>query len=292
MTIPPTLATAAPAAAAPARPRAWMRLFRQSNALIGGTIVLVFVLAAIAAPLIAPYDPNASDWVAVREAPSWAHLFGTDDLGRDVLSRVIFGARASLSAGVISVVIAMIAGVPLGLIAGYFEGIADIVISRCTDALLACPFLILAIAFAAFLGPSLQNAMVAIGISAMPVFIRLARGQVLVVKREEFVDALRSIGVRDSRILVRHIVPNVLPPLIVQGTLTMAIAVLAEASLAFLGLGQLPPAPSWGSMLDTARQFLSDAPWMAVWPGLAIVTAVIGFNLLGDGLNDVLNPKN
>jgi peptide/nickel transport system permease protein len=292
MTIPPTLATAAPVTALPARPRAWVRLFRQSNALVGGTIVLVFVLAAIAAPLIAPYDPNASDWIAVREAPSWAHLFGTDDLGRDVLSRVIYGARASLSAGVISVVIAMIAGVPLGLIAGYFEGLADLVISRCTDALLACPFLILAIAFAAFLGPSLENAMVAIGISAMPVFIRLARGQVLVVKREEFVDALRSIGVRDSRILVRHIVPNVLPPLIVQGTLTMAIAVLAEASLAFLGLGQLPPAPSWGSMLDTARQFLSDAPWMAVWPGLAIVTAVIGFNLLGDGLNDVLNPKN
>ncbi|MFC7397713.1 ABC transporter permease [Chelatococcus sp. GCM10030263] len=292
MTTPPTLATAAPTAALPARPQAWRRLFRQSNALVGGTIVLVFCLAAIAAPLIAPYDPNASDWLAVREAPSLAHLFGTDDLGRDVLSRVIFGARASLSAGVISVVIAMLVGVPFGLIAGYFEGLADIVISRCTDALLACPFLILAIAFAAFLGPSLQNAMVAIGISAMPVFVRLARGQVLVVKREEFVDALRSIGVPDRRILVRHIVPNVLPPLIVQGTLTMAIAVLAEASLAFLGLGQLPPAPSWGSMLDTARQFLSEAPWMAVWPGLAIVTAVIGFNLLGDGLNDVLNPKN
>jgi peptide/nickel transport system permease protein len=292
MTTPPILATAVPAAAAPSRPRAWRRLFRQSNALVGGTIVLVFCLVAIAAPLIAPYDPNASDWLAVREAPSWAHLFGTDDLGRDVLSRVIYGARASLSAGVISVVIAMLVGVPFGLIAGYFEGLADILISRCTDALLACPFLILAIAFAAFLGPSLQNAMVAIGISAMPVFVRLARGQVLVVKREEFVDALRSIGVRDSRILVRHIVPNVLPPLIVQGTLTMAIAVLAEASLAFLGLGQLPPAPSWGSMLDTARQFLSEAPWMAVWPGLAIVTAVIGFNLLGDGLNDVLNPKN
>jgi len=262
----------------------------QPSAVIGGAIVIFFVLVAIFAPLLAPYDPSASDWLAIRQAPSALHWFGTDDLGRDVLSRVIYGARASLMAGVISVVIAMALGVPLGLIAGYFGGVLDMVISRCTDALLACPFLVLAIALAAFLGASLQNAMIAIGISAMPIFIRLTRGQVLVVKGEDYITAVRALGVRDRSIIVSHIFPNVLAPIVVQGTITMAVAVLAEASLAFLGLGQRPPAPSWGSMLDVARQFLTEAPWMAVWPGLAIVAIVLGFNLLGDGLNDALNP--
>jgi peptide/nickel transport system permease protein len=279
------------ASATDARRSALRRCLSQPGVIIGGSIVLFFVAVAIAAPLISPYDPAKSSWTAIRHAPSLAHLFGTDDLGRDVLSRVIFGSRASLGAGVVAVSIAIMVGVPLGLVAGYFGGILDMVIARCTDALLACPFLILAIAFAAFLGPSLQNAMIAIGISATPIFIRLTRGQVLVVKGEEYVLAAKSLGMRHRSILASYIFPNVLSPIVVQATLTMAIAVLAEASLSFLGLGQRPPAPSWGSMLDEARQFLTDAPWMAVWPGLAIIVIVIGFNLLGDGLNDALDPR-
>jgi peptide/nickel transport system permease protein len=219
------------------------------------------------------------------------HWFGTDDLGRDVLSRVIYGTRASLSAGIISVAVAVLIGLPLGLIAGYFGGLADMAISRVADALLACPFLVLAIALAAFLGPSLENAMIAIGISAMPIFIRVARAQTLIVATEDYIAAARSQGLGHLAILSGQVLPNVLAPIVVQATLTMAIAVLAEASLAFLGLGQLPPAPSWGSMLDVARQFLGEAPWMALWPGLAIIAIVIGFNLLGDGLNDALNPR-
>ncbi|MBW0003038.1 MAG: ABC transporter permease [Hyphomicrobiales bacterium] len=273
-------------------PRSTMaRLAKEPAALIGGFIVLFFVTLAVFAPSIAPYDPVASDWSAVRLAPELAHPFGTDDLGRDILSRVIFGARASLAAGFISVVIAVAVGVPLGLIAGYFGSIADVVISRLADAVLACPFLVLAIALAAFLGPSLENTMIAIGVSAVPIFVRLARGQTLSVREEDYISAAVSQGVSHPKILLAHVLPNIMPPILVQATLTTAIAVLAEASLAFLGLGQLPPAPSWGSMLDAARQFLLDAPWMAVFPGLAIVAVVIGFNLIGDALNDVLNPR-
>jgi peptide/nickel transport system permease protein len=192
----------------------------------------------------------------------------------------------------VSVTVAVLIGLPFGLVAGYFGGFVDMVISRLADALLACPFLVLAIALAAFLGPSLQNAMIAIGVSAVPVFVRVARAETLVVGTEDYIAAARSQGLGHLAILTGQVLPNVLAPTIVQATLTMAIAVLAEASLAFLGLGQLPPAPSWGAMLDVARQFLSEAPWMAFWPGLAIIALVIGFNLMGDGLNDALNPRN
>jgi peptide/nickel transport system permease protein len=276
---------------APATQSGLRRLLREPSAVIGGVIVLLFALMALFAPLIAPYDPIASDWMAIRLPPNLHHWFGTDDLGRDVLSRVIFGTRASLSAGVVSVAVAVLVGVPFGLLAGYFGRFVDMTISRIADALLACPFLVLAIALAAFLGPSLQNAMIAIGISATPIFIRVARAQTLVVCTEDYIAAARSQGIGHVAIMTGHILPNVMAPIIVQATLTMAIAVLAEASLAFLGLGQLPPAPSWGSMLDVARQFLGEAPWMAVWPGLAIIAVVVGFNLLGDGLNDALNPQ-
>jgi peptide/nickel transport system permease protein len=269
----------------------WRRLRREPSAIIGAVLIALFVILAIFAPWIAPYDPNASDWMAVREAPSLAHLLGSDDLGRDVLSRVIYGARASLAAGVVSVLVALVIGVPLGLAAGFFGGVLDMLISRLADALLACPFLVLAIALAAFLGPSLENAMIAIGISATPIFIRLTRAQTLVVRNEEYIAAALSLGIGNFALIAQHILPNVLAPIVVQATLTMAVAVLAEASLAFLGLGQLPPAPSWGSMLDVARQFLSEAPWMALFPGLAIIAVVVGFNLLGDGLNDALNPR-
>lgn len=264
------------------------RVMRQPAALIGGGIVMAFVLMALAAPLLAPYDPNAPDWLAIRQAPDAAHWFGTDDLGRDVLSRILFGARASIAAGVVAIIVAVFIGVPLGLAAGYFGGITDVLIARLADAFLAMPFLILAIALAAFLGPSLQNAMVAIGLSATPIFVRLARGQTLVVCAEDYIAAARSQGIGHIAIMAQHVLPNILPPVVVQASLTMAIAVLAEASLAFLGLGQTPPEPSWGSMLDVARQFLGEAPWMAVWPGAAIIVLVIGFNLLGDGCNDAL----
>ena len=194
-------------------------------------------------------------------------------------------------AGVLSVGIAVCLGVPLGILAGYFGGWLDMIISRVTEAFLAMPFLITAIALAAFLGPSLTNAMIAIGISAMPIFIRLTRGQTLAVKTEDYVEGARSIGLRNSSIVLRYILPNVFSPILVQATLTVAAAIIAEASLSFLGLGQQPPAPSWGSMLNVAKDFLSQAPWMAIWPGTAIFLVVMGFNLLGDGLRDSLDPR-
>ena len=275
----------------PARPGAFRRLARRPAAMVGLAAVAFFVAIAVLAPWVAPYDPSATSWSAVRKAPSLAHWMGTDELGRDVLARVIWGARASLEAGVLSVAISLALGVPLGLLAGYAGGWTDSLISRFTDALLACPFLILAIALAAFLGPSLLNAMIAIGVAATPIFVRLTRGQVLAVKTEDFVEAARAVGNPHRRILLRHILPNIVSPLIVQATLTIATAIIAESSLSFLGLGQQPPAPSWGSMLNFAKNFISQAPWMAVWPGLAICVIVLAFNLLGDGLRDVLDPR-
>ena len=274
----------------PAR-RALRRLLRRKGAVIGLTIIVTFLVLALFAPLIAPYDPIASSWSLVRKPPSAAHWFGTDDLGRDVLSRVIYGARASLMAGVISVGIALGIGVPIGLLAGYRGGFIDGLIGRITDAMLACPFLILAIALAAFLGPSLSNAMIAIGISATPIFIRLTRGQVMNVKVEDYVEAARAVGNPPWRIVVVHILPNVMPALLVQATLSIAAAIIAEAALSFLGLGQQPPAPSWGSMLNSAQRFLTSAPWMALWPGLGIFVVVLSFNLVGDGLRDALDPR-
>ncbi|GAB6999391.1 ABC transporter permease [Bradyrhizobium viridifuturi] len=274
----------------PAR-RAWRRLVRHKGAMLGLAVIAIFILLAVFAPMIVPYDPIAASWSLVRKAPSAQHWFGTDELGRDVLARVVFGARASLLAGLISVSIALAIGVPLGLVAGYRGGFIDALISRITDAMLACPFLILAIALAAFLGPSLGNAMIAIGVSATPIFIRLTRGQVMSVKVEDYVEAARAMGNPRWRIALVHILPNILPALLVQATLSIAAAIIAEAALSFLGLGQQPPAPSWGSMLNAAQRFLTSAPWMAIWPGLAIFLVVLSFNLVGDGLRDALDPK-
>jgi len=267
------------------------RLVQRKSAVFGAVVVIFFVAVAVLAPLLSPYDPLAANFLAVRKAPGLQHLFGTDEIGRDVLARVIYGARASLLAGVVSVVIALGLGVPIGLVSGYAERWIDGLLMRITDAMLACPFLILAIALAAFLGPSLTNAMIAIGISAMPIFIRLTRAQTLAVKVEDYVEAAKALGNPHSRIILRHILPNILPPLMVQATLAIAQAIIAEASLSFLGLGQQPPAPSWGSMLNTAKNFLEQAPWMALWPGVAIFLAVLAFNLLGDGLRDALDPR-
>ena len=273
------------------RSRAWSKLRASPSALFGAALVLFFVAVALLAPLLPIPDPAATSWSAIRKPPSDLHPFGTDELGRSVLSRMIWGAQASLLAGVVSVAIAVALGVPLGIIAGYAKGWTDAVISRATEALLACPFLILAIALAAFLGPSLQNAMLAIGLSAMPIFIRLARGQTLSVLTEDYVESARAVGLGHDVIIRRYILPNIMAPILVQATLTIATAIIAEASLSFLGLGQQPPSPSWGSMLNTAKNFLGQAPWMALWPGVAIFLVVLGFNLLGDGLRDALDPR-
>jgi len=272
---------------------AWIvRRFLRNKAAVAGLIVVgLFVLVAIFAPLLAPYDPIKTNWSEIRHAPSAAHWFGTDELGRDIFSRIIYGARASLMAGVVSVVIAFVVGVPIGIVSGYVGGVFDTVVMRVIDAFLAIPFLIMAIALAAFLGPSLTNAMIAIGISTAPIFARLARGQTLVVKVEEYIEAAYSLGVRPMTLLTRYIFVNAFPPLLVQSTLAIATAIIAEAALAFLGLGQQPPNASWGSMLNTARMALSQAPWMSIYPGVAIFLTVLGFNLLGDGLHDALDPK-
>ena len=289
-----TAAAALPAPAEPSfrpRPSVLARLARNRSALIGGAVVLAFVLMAVFAPLLPLADPLKSNFLAIRKPPSELYWFGTDELGRDQVARLFYGAQASLLAGIISVMIALAIGIPFGLLAGWYGGWIDAAISRVTEAMLACPFLILAIAFAAVLGPSLTNAMIAIGLSAVPVFVRLVRAQVMSVKAEDFVEGARAVGARDLRIVVRHILPNILSPIVVQSTLFMAQAIILEAALSFLGLGQQPPAPSWGQMLNVAKNFMEQAPWMSVAPGICIFLAVLGFNLLGDGLRDVLDPK-
>ncbi len=269
-----------------------LRRFRERPAaVLGFAVIALFVVVAIAAPLVAPFDPIATSWTAIRKAPSLQHWMGTDENGRDVLSRVMFGARATLLAGVVSVLIAAGVGVPVGLLAGFAGGRVDAVIGRVVDAMLACPFLILAIALAAFLGPSLGNAMIAIGVTAAPVFARVARGATMDTMTNDYVEAARAIGNPPWRVALRHVAPNILPPVLVQATLAIALAIIAEASLSFLGLGQQPPAPSWGSMLNSAQRFLTQAPWLAVFPGAAIFLAVLAFNLVGDGLRDALDPR-
>ncbi len=271
--------------------RTMRRLVKRRAALVGLVVVVFFIMLSTLAPIVSPYDPLATSWAMVRKPPSMLHLFGTDEIGRDILARIIWGGRASLMAGIVSVSLALVIGVPIGLLTGYAGGIVDGTIMRLIDAMLAIPFLILAIALAAFLGPNLTNAMIAIGVSQMPVFVRLTRGQVLSVKHEDYIEAARAVGNPDRRIVLRHILPNIIPPLLVQATLAIAAAIIAEASLSFLGLGQQPPNPSWGSMLNTAKNFIQQAPWMAIWPGLAIFGLVLSLNLFGDGLRDALDPK-
>ena len=284
-------AAVAPAPPLARRAPAARRLVRRPAAAAAGLIVAAFVALAIAAPLVAPYSPVATDYLGVRKAPSAAHLLGTDEVGRDVLSRVVWGARASLLAGVIPVTIALVVSIPLGLLSGCVGGWLDGLIMRITDAMLAIPFLIVAIALAAFLGPSLTNAMIAIGIAALPTFVRLARGTALALTTEDFVESARALGCSRLRVAVRHVLPNMLAPLLIQSSLTVAAAIIAEASLSFLGLGQQPPAPSWGSMLNAAQRYLSQAPWIAIYPGLMIFAVVMALNVLGDAVRDVLDPR-
>jgi peptide/nickel transport system permease protein len=273
------------------RRRALMRLRRRPLAVAGLVVATLFVLMALFAPLIAPYDPAATNFSAVLQPPSADHLMGTDDLGRDVFSRVVYGARASLEAGVLATLLAMVIAVPLGLVAGYYRGWWDPVISRFTDVVLAFPFLIVAVGMAAIFGPSLRNVVVALGVTAVPWVVRVTRGEALALREQEFVRAAVANGAGDRTILARHLMPNMAGTLLVQATVWIPQAIIGEAVLSFLGLGVQPPTPSWGSMLSAAQPFISIDAWLAIWPGLAIFLATLSFNLLGDGLRDILDPR-
>lgn len=267
-------------------------LFRRNKiALAGLIIILIFLLVALAAPWLVPYDPVKVDLGQQFTPPGPEHPFGTDNLGRDILSRVIAGARVSLWVGILSVGLSMVIGVPAGLVAGYLRGMVDTVIMRLVDIFLAFPVIILAIAIMAVRGPGLTNVMIALAVVYWTTYARVTRGVTLVLREEDFVLATRSLGVSDFRIMWRHILPNGIPPILVIASLGMGNAILAEAALSFLGLGIQPPAPSWGSMLSFGMQFLRDAPYLSTFPGLAIFVTVLGFNLLGDGLRDALDPR-
>lgn len=271
-----------------------MRYFLRRNPriVIGGALIAFLLCAAAFGPLLSPYDPVKADVANALTPPGATYWLGTDDLGRDVLSRVLYGARVSLSVGLISVTIGFVLGVSLGLAAGYLGGPVDLIAMRAVDALLAFPALVLAIAITAALGPQIQNAMIAIGIVAVPGYARLTRGQVLSVRAREFVVAARTVGAPPLRIVLRHIFPNVANALVVQATLATAFAILAEAALSFLGLGPQPPFPSWGQDINYSQRYLANLKWwMSAGPGIAIFTAVFAFNFLGDALRDALDPR-
>lgn len=260
-------------------------------AVAGLVVVLGFVVMAVFAPWLAPHDPASSDFNSILSHSSAKHLLGTDQLGKDELSRLIWGARASMQVGFLSTMLAMAIAVPIGMVAGYYRGWVDTVIARLTDVLLSFPFLILAVGLAAILGASLFNATLALGISAVPAFIRIARGETLALREEDYVPAAVANGASDRTIIFRHILPNMTSTLLVQATLTIPAAIIGEAVLSFLGLGVQPPTPSWGTMLSDAQEFLAQAPRLAVYPGIAIVLAALAFNVLGDGLRDILDPR-
>ncbi len=258
---------------------------------IGAVVVILLIFVAIAAPLIAPYSPREMNTIRRMEGPSADHFFGTDRFGRDEFSRIVYGARVSLQVGVIAVSIGVLSGLVLGLMAGYYGKFLDSIIMRFMDILFAFPSILLALVVIAVLGPSLTNTMIAIGITNMPVFTRIVRASVLSVREEEYVTAARALGLKDVRLLARHILPNILAPVIVQASLALSGAILTEAALSFLGLGIQPPTPSWGSMLSESRRYMELAPWTAIFPSLAIMVTVMSFNLFGDGLRDILDPK-
>jgi peptide/nickel transport system permease protein len=267
------------------------RLRRSRSALLGGTILALLVLAAAAAPLLTPYDPLAMNPLDRLQPPSVRHWLGTDVLGRDLFARIVFGARISLQTGVVSVTIAVLLGVPMGLLAGYYGGAVDRLVTQLVDLMLTFPGILLALVVVAVLGPNLLNAMLAVGISAAPNFARVVRATVLAIREQAFVDAARAIGCTNRRIMARHILPNTMAPIIVLGTLGVAGAIIAGAALSYLGLGIQPPTPEWGALLSEGRNYLRVAWWMTTFPGLAIMTAVLSINLLGDGLRDALDPR-
>lgn len=270
--------------------RGILRKWRNPIGIIGAVIIIFTIILAIFAPLIAPY--SSSEQKARRLlAPSGAHLMGTDELGRDTLSRIIYGARVSLQVGIIAVLIALVIGTFLGVVTAYFGGRTDTIIMRFVDIMFAFPGLILAIVITGLLGPSSRNAMIAIGIVYAPAFARVIRGAVLAVMSEPYLEAGRVMGARSGWLIGRYVLPNILAPMIVLTTLYLSTAILSEAALSFLGLGAQPPAPSWGGMLNIARKYMETSPWMAIFPGLAIMIVVLGFNFLGDGLRDILDPR-
>ncbi|MGG3956240.1 nickel transporter permease [Bhargavaea massiliensis] len=269
----------------------WVRFRKNKMALVGSGIVLFFILLAVFAPFIAPYDMNDQQLSMRLQAPSKEHIFGTDDFGRDIFSRVVYGARISLWVGFFSVLGSVVIGSLLGIIAGYYGRWIDAVISRIFDIMLAFPSILLAIGIVAVLGPSLKNALIAIAVINIPNFGRLIRSRVLSIKQEEYITAAKAIGMSDARILFHHILPNSMAPIIVQGTLAIATAIIEAAALGFLGLGAQPPNPEWGKMLADSKAYLTQAPWTMIFPGLAIMLTVLGFNLMGDGLRDALDPR-
>jgi len=285
-------AVALPAAAAvPRRPAFLAQLWRHKGGAFALAVVLLFVLLAVSGRLVAPYDPNTGELASMLAAPSGRHWFGTDELGRDTLSRVIDGSRIAITVAFLSVALAMLAGVAIGVVAGYFGGWIDSVLNRSQDVLFAFPTLLLAIIIVAVLGPGLFNAVLAIAVVYTPRFARLARASALTVKTSEYLDAARLAGVSTGAILVRHMLPNVLPSVIVLAALSMSTAQLAYASLSFLGLGVSPPQADWGSMLSKARDFITVAPWLVAWPVAALVLLMLAFNILGDAIRDVLDPR-
>jgi peptide/nickel transport system permease protein len=270
---------------------AWRRLLQSKIGIAGLAVIIFLIIVAVMAPVLAPYDPFEQNILTRYTAPSLEHLLGTDEMGRDILSRIIYGSRISLQVGLLSVAIALVFGVSFGLIAGYYGGKLDMLIMRFMDIMLAFPSILLAIGIVAILGPQLKNAMIAIGIINVPRFARIVRSSVLSIKESEYISAARALGAGDLRIIFKHLLPNAMAPLIVQTTLSIATAILEAAALSFLGLGAQPPSPEWGAMLSDARSSLQKAPWVATFPGLAIIFGVLGFNLLGDGLRDALDPK-
>ncbi len=269
----------------------WKRLIRNKAAIAGMIVILILILTAIFADFIAPYHYSTQDLQNVRQAPSSENWFGTDNFGRDIFSRVVYGSRISIQVGFIAVGVAMVLGGILGSISGYYSGRIDNVIMRLMDVLLAIPGILLAIAIAAALGPGLVNVMIAVGIASIPRYARIVRASVLSLRDQEFVEAARAVGANDFRIITKYILPNCMAPIIVQGTLGVAEAILAAAGLSFIGLGIQPPIPEWGAMLSTARVYIRDAWWMSIFPGLAIMVTIFGLNLLGDGLRDALDPR-
>jgi len=267
------------------------RFFRQTGVPIAAGVVAIVIVAALLAPILAPYDPIATAPRESLSSPSADHLLGTDQLGRDVLSRIIYGSRVSILVGVVAVGVAIAAGVPLGLISGYFGGLADHAIMRAMDAIIAFPALVLALAIVGAVGPGTFQIMVAIGIASVPLYARLTRGQVLTIREQDYVEAARSLGAGDVRVLWRHILPNSLSPLIVQASLGVAFAILAEAGLSFLGVGVQPPSPTWGGMLSQALPLIERAAYLSIFPGIAIFVTVLAINMLGDALRDVLDPR-
>jgi peptide/nickel transport system permease protein len=289
-----TVAAPAPAPALPRRrvsALAWQRMVHSPNLIVGLLVLALVVGSALFARFLAPYNPIDQSFSDQLRPPSLVHLFGTDEFGRDIFSRVLYGARIALTVGVISDGIALVTGVVLGIVAGYFGGAADSAVMRTVDVMLAFPYLLLAMIVVAILGPSLTNAMIAIGIVYTPQFARLVRSAVLAIREQEFVEAAAAMGAHSVRVLARHVLPNVLSPIIVMATLTVGFTIVETAGLSFLGLGASPPTPEWGSMLATGRSYMLTAPWIATFPGVAILVTVVGFNLVGDGLRDLLDPR-